>query len=109
MAKYGEATGANAPKTLLDGGELDGVMEFYADSVLKVEWTNQHGCGAPENQCEVVLQYMCEPEDAQGKSRIRDGISTDRVPYDPNATRRQYAGEHEPYEYYKECRERERT
>jgi len=35
-------------------------------SVLKIEWTNQHGCGGNEDtdpqkqNCNMVLQFMCE-------------------------------------------------
>ena len=43
-------------------------------SILTLEWTNQHGCGGneetdPQKQnCNIVLQYMCQKnsEDAAG-------------------------------------------
>jgi len=39
-------------------------------SILGVEWTNQHGCGGNELgdphklNCEIILQYMCVPENS---------------------------------------------
>ena len=46
-------------------GELTG----QGQSLMTMEWTNQHGCGGDENtdphklNCNIVLQYMCQ-EDA---------------------------------------------
>ena len=44
-------------------------MYYYAGSELPIEWTNQHSCGHPNANCEVIIQYMCRP-------RIRDGLNT---------------------------------
>lgn len=34
---------------------------YYEDSVLPIEWTNQHGCGPNSKvNCEIIVQYMCE-------------------------------------------------
>jgi hypothetical protein len=27
---------------------------------LDIEWTNQHGCGDGDLNCQIILQYMCE-------------------------------------------------
>ena len=36
-------------------------MYYYEDSILAVEWTDQHGCGGNSKvNCEMVLQYACE-------------------------------------------------
>jgi hypothetical protein len=36
-------------------------MFYYAGSLLPIEWTNQHGCGANSKvDCEIVIQYACE-------------------------------------------------
>lgn len=38
-------------------------------SVLRVEWTNQHGCGGNEDtdphklNCNLVMQFMCQDRD----------------------------------------------
>jgi len=38
------------------------------DTYMDIEWTNQHGCGGNEVSdphkvnCNMVLQYMCQPE-----------------------------------------------
>eukprot|EP00937_MAST-01D_sp_MAST-1D-sp2_P001635 g1635.t1 len=88
-------------------GEGKGVMEFYAGSVLRVEYAMEHGCGSPGTDCQVILQYMCESEDQGGNTQhLRDGNSTDRIPYGSDAP--QY-GRHEPFEYYSECYQRERN
>mmetsp|Transcript_41361 Transcript_41361/g.95541 ORF Transcript_41361/g.95541 Transcript_41361/m.95541 type:complete len:957 (+) Transcript_41361:51-2921(+) len=44
------------------GGETqDKTLYYYEGSVLPVEWTNQHGCGANSKvNCEIVIQYACE-------------------------------------------------
>jgi len=34
---------------------------YYANSILPIEWTNQHGCGVNSKvNCEIILQYACE-------------------------------------------------
>jgi len=34
---------------------------YYANSILPIEWTNQHGCGTNSKvNCEIILQYACE-------------------------------------------------
>jgi len=36
-------------------------MYYYSGSLLPIEWTNQHGCGANSKvDCEIVIQYACE-------------------------------------------------
>lgn len=36
-------------------------MYYYENSILPIEWTNQHGCGSNSKvSCEIVLQYACE-------------------------------------------------
>lgn len=42
-------------------------MAFYADSILPVQWTQQHGCGQdPTNpgkenvDCQIIIQYACQ-------------------------------------------------
>eukprot|EP00056_Hartaetosiga_gracilis_P022713 m.32523 g.32523 ORF g.32523 m.32523 type:complete len:769 (+) comp9789_c0_seq1:45-2351(+) len=45
------------------------------ESILSVEWTNQHGCGGNDHNdphklnCNMVLQYMCVPEIVQEQTR----------------------------------------
>ena len=55
-------------------------------SFLKIEWTEQHGCGGSENtdpakqNCASVLQYACQPATdfkSTDLDRLRDGLSTD--------------------------------
>ncbi len=64
-------------------------MKYYqssptADSLLLVEWTSQHGCGAKSDQdevakvnCDLILQFMCQEDmDETSPDRIRDGVET---------------------------------
>ena len=51
------------------GGYNVGNLYYYSGSILPIEWTNQHSCADPNNNCEVIIQYMCE-------DNVRDGAST---------------------------------
>eukprot|EP00493_Phyllostaurus_siculus_P027204 UN27550 len=33
---------------------------FLEESIQKVTWTAQHGCGNPKNNCNMVLEYTCD-------------------------------------------------
>ena len=59
-------------------------------SSLKVEWTNQHGCGGNEDDnpnklnCHIVLQFMNEPvasSAANSRFSMKDGTTTQRQNY----------------------------
>jgi len=50
------------------GGYNVGGLSYYEGSELTVEWTNQHSCGGSNNNCELILQYMCD-------DRLRNGIT----------------------------------
>ncbi|ELT93316.1 hypothetical protein CAPTEDRAFT_125179 [Capitella teleta] len=90
------------------GGYNVGNLYYYAGSKLMIEWTNQHSCMNPKSHCEIVLQYMCS-------SMVRDGSTTSTIPdnptqctdYDCNTDLRY--GMHENYDYYKNCRSRQRN
>jgi len=88
-------------------------MTFYVGSLLQVEWTNQHGCGVghPNMDCEIILQYMCDPS-------IRDGTVTDTITAatvntmdtDPTTGNQVYKyGMHEPLGWYQKCASRLRN
>lgn len=99
-------------------------MYFYVGSVLTVEWTNQHSCGNDNNDCDIVLQYMCGPE-------VRDGFPNGDAnqpntpdycdPANPAAgcNKNRFNtkdgqgnliyGLHESYDYYDKCYCRERN
>lgn len=53
----------------------DAVKGEKGESILSVEWTSQHGCGGNERNdphklnCNMVLQYMCIPEEVTEKTR----------------------------------------
>ena len=45
-----------------------------APTILNLEWTNQHGCGDGDLNCNIVLQYMCRPSGQKIQTReIRNG------------------------------------
>jgi hypothetical protein len=82
-----------------------GVMEYYASSVLSIEWTCQHGANHPNLNTDIVLQYMCN--DVTGpynNANLRDGTSTNRVDNDNGDS-----GRHETKAYYDDCEARERN
>lgn len=90
-------------------GAGQGSMEFYEGSELKIEWTNQHGCGSNSRvHCNIVLQYACD--DNVDTAGLRDGQTTDRIPLitaaDPAFL--QY-GQHETSAYWTRCATRERN
>lgn len=46
-----------------------GNLYYFAGSVLPMEFTVQHTCGNPNNQCELIIQAMCDP-------KLRDGTTS---------------------------------
>lgn len=88
-------------------------MTFYSGSLLQIEWTAQHACGAghPKTDCDIVLQYMCSRE-------LRDGLTTDTITaetastmeVDPKTGESTWKyGMHESAEYFAKCKERQRN
>ena len=107
-------------------------MYYYADSVLAVEWTNQHGSGDNEkSRGDIVFQIACEGEemlsDTCGDTNLgklchpRDGTpvsnngdnlndeATNTIPESVNEQDDYRYGRHEGLEYYRKCRNRERN
>eukprot|EP00455_Lapot_gusevi_P004983 TRINITY_DN120_c0_g4_i1.p2 TRINITY_DN120_c0_g4~~TRINITY_DN120_c0_g4_i1.p2 ORF type:complete len:165 (-),score=56.48 TRINITY_DN120_c0_g4_i1:6-500(-) len=90
------------------GGYNVGSVYYLAGSTMFVEWTNQHSCGGPNANCELIFQYMCD-------ARVRDGTTTNTIPtkvsecndYDCD-TDVEY-GRQESYDWYQNCRWRERN
>jgi len=79
-----------------------GKMYYYQDSEVKLEWTNQHSCGGPNNNCELIIQYMCD-------DRIRDGTSEGTIPDRINHDADQRFGRHESFASYINCKYRSRN
>eukprot|EP00794_Sanderia_malayensis_P006165 gene6165-6876_t len=90
------------------GGYNVGSLYYYSGSVLPIEWTNQHSCADPNNNCEVIIQYMCA-------NRLRDGTTTTTIPDNPaqckkyDCTNDLKYGMHEDYNYYMDCKYRQRN
>jgi len=83
-------------------------ITHYAGGVMNIEWTNQHQCGGPNNNCELVVQYMCG-------EKVRNGISEKTIPQqlkqcenDDCDTDLEY-GMNEDHQYYEHCMTRKRN
>ncbi|CAE7559256.1 DD3-3 [Symbiodinium sp. CCMP2456] len=95
-------------------GAMKGHMTYYQGSELYIEWVVQHGCGLgqPNVICQMVLQYMCE-KDNPG---IRDGTKRgnentaggEQEPPTALEAAEESLGQHEPLDFYLQCKERER-
>jgi hypothetical protein len=89
-------------------------MSYYEGSELSIEWTNQHGCGNPKLECNIVIQYMCGLKEDEPEDQIRDGVSTTEIPdslanYNAKTGEDFTYGMHENYYYFKECQARDRN
>eukprot|EP01137_Pigoraptor_chileana_P029784 Opistho-2@15443 len=91
------------------GGYNVGSLYYYTGSTIPIEWTNQHSCGSPNANCEIVFQYTC------GDNLMRDGTTTNTIPTNPalcannNCDTDPEFGRHEPYEWYMNCKYRTRN
>jgi len=90
------------------GGSNVGSLYYFNEEELAMEWTNQHGCGQDINDCQLVVQYMCD-------DLLRDGVTTRTIPETPTQclnndcnTDVRY-GMHESYDYYMNCKYRFRN
>jgi len=84
------------------GGYNVGSVYYYKDTTINMEWTNQHSCGNPNNNCEIIIQYMCDP-------LLRDGTTTNTIPDTAAADSNPQFGRHEPWSWYQMCKYRERN
>jgi plastocyanin len=89
-------------------------MKFYVGSRLEVQWTQQHSCGIGNNNCELVLQYMCDEHlTMQGldttATAMRDGTTTNTVPDDETDQADPRFGRQETWKYYQDCKTRNRN
>jgi hypothetical protein len=85
------------------GGYNVGSTYFYVGSVMNMEWTNQHSCGNPNCNCEIVIQYACDP-------LLRDGTTTDTIDETKAADTNPKFGRHESYDFYtRQCKWRQRN
>jgi hypothetical protein len=89
----------------------EGHEEYYAGSVVPIEWTNLNSCGGgstqagqPNNDCNIVMQVMCE-------DGLRDGTSTDQIDTKKGAGGADDTakGRHESYAHYSECKMTQRN
>ena len=85
-------------------------MHFYTGSQLGIEWTNQHSCGEENNECQIILQFMCADSirDGNTTTTIQDDVTTFDVDVTGSPGVKKY-GMHEHYSYYQECKGRQRN
>lgn len=90
------------------GGYNVGQMYYYTGSEIPMQWSVQHSCGNPNNNCEMIVQYMCD-------DRLRDGTTTTTIPinpkdcYDFDCDSDVRYGRHESFDFYKSCMYRSRN
>lgn len=90
-------------------------MSFYEGSQLTIEWTNQHGCSNSKLWCNLVIQYMCTDSNAAPQTLIRDGTTTNTIPFSAegytalDANNQLLYGMHESFASYSACNTRQRN
>ncbi|XP_028418868.1 protein DD3-3-like [Dendronephthya gigantea] len=71
-AKGGYNAGEKSEKKTTDWYHMQYFMSGTsadAPTILNLEWTNQHGCGDGDLNCNIVLQYMCRPSGQEDEQR----------------------------------------
>jgi hypothetical protein len=90
-------------------------MSYVEGSILPIQWTSQHGCGGPHVTCTEIIQYMCSDNKGPATDLIRDGTTTQTIPDDATAYNQKNGdgtytyGMNENYQYYQDCKNRERN
>jgi len=86
-------------------------LYYYAGSILTLEWTQQHSCGA-NVQCEIVWQYSCSDDYKDGTPTDPTGDVTSNTCTDEVTQANQdqtTVGRHEPFTYFDQCNQRARN
>lgn len=47
-------------KYFMSGSKHNSLPGKIGKSFLTIEWTNQHGCGDQDLNCDIILQYKCQ-------------------------------------------------
>jgi hypothetical protein len=106
---------ANRNYNASEAGAMKGTMSYYQGSELYIEWFLQHGCGAghPNVRCTLVLQYMCDSDNAGLRDGTKRGNANTaggrKEPPEAGGSNDPALGQHEPLDYYLSCRARQRN
>jgi hypothetical protein len=107
------AGGYACPKALYPLSKTTPMMYYFTGSELPIEWTNQHGCGLNnKSSCEIVVQYACEdtlPGLRDGEPQNENDAATATIPDNEADSKKPQYGQHETYQYYQNCKTRERN
>lgn len=104
--------GVNVGEESATGKDSLGQLRFFEGSLLPIEWTAQHSCGAAggKARCNIVIQYMCDAswtKPSPGSTRpLRDGTSINTPNLDDSDPS---TGLHESPQFYTLCNTRERN
>jgi len=114
-----------------DVGQQQYNMVYQEGSVLRMTWTAQHGCGNAMNNCNFVIQFICDDQDYEDdnfntldnvatgtRAQLKNGGNTGGLT-DPgtdvnniantyNTNNNNRVGRHESEEFYSMCRNRNR-
>jgi len=83
-------------------------MYYYVGSILPIEWTNQHSCGTGNANCNVVLQYMCDPTLRDGNP-LNYSVAINTINVNVPDEDQLQLGRHETIDYYQTCIQRQRN
>ena len=98
----------------VNGKDSKGQLRYFEGSMLPIEWTAQHSCGAAGGKirCNIVIQYMCDVSFTSStgtlvsSTPLRDGLIT-ATPDEADSDKT--TGLHENPDYYSKCKNRERN
>ncbi|XP_028403203.1 protein DD3-3-like [Dendronephthya gigantea] len=125
-AKGGYNAGEKSEKKTTDWYHMQYFMSGTsadAPTILNLEWTNQHGCGDGDLNCNIVLQYMCRPSGQEDEEREMRNGKTELTPIyrkrnlknpeKKSAERKAQSlldrAYNEQWEWYDKCNRRERN
>jgi len=103
----------NSQNNAAGGYPIAPQMYFYTGSIMTLQWTNQHACGANANmRCELIWQYSCDatykdgtPTDPTGQTSTNTCTNTPTQATESSPQ----VGRHESFQYFSDCNTRNRN